>query len=118
MAEYMAHIFVCINSEGAADKRHCGDKGGMAVLQAFREARTRLELDKEVTVSKTGCTGQHAKNAPNETTVIVYGPKPELGGVWYKATAADVEEIFREHIQKGRLVERLVNPAMCVKFKP
>jgi (2Fe-2S) ferredoxin len=116
MADYKAQIFVCINSEGAADKRHCGDKAGMAVLQAFKDARARLALDKDVTVSKTGCTGQHAKNAVNETTVIVYGPDPKLGGVWYKATAADVEEIFREHIQKGRVVVRLVNPAICVNF--
>jgi (2Fe-2S) ferredoxin len=118
MAEYKAHILVCINSEGAADKRHCGDKAGMAVLQAFRDARTRLGLEQVVTVTKTGCTGQHAKNTTTETTVIVYGPQPELGGVWYKATTADVEEILREHIQNGRVIQRLVNSAMCVNFKP
>lgn len=118
MAEYKAHILVCINSEGAADKRHCGDKGGLAVLQAFRDARTRLGLEKEIAINKTGCTGQHGRNGNTETTVIVYGPKPELGGVWYKATTGDVEEILREHIQNGHVVERLANPAMCVKFKP
>lgn len=118
MAEYKAQFLVCTNSEGAADKRHCGDKGGLAVLQAFRDARTRLGLEKEIAISRTGCTGQHGRNGTTETTVIVYGPKPELGGVWYKATPADVEEIVREHIQNGRVVERLANPAMCVKFKP
>lgn len=90
----------------------------MAVLQAFRDASTRLGLGKEIAVSRTGCTGQHGGNGIAETTVIIYGPKPELGGVWYKATTADVGEIFREHIQNGRVVERLANPAMCVKFKP
>ena len=118
MAEYKVQIFVCTNSEGATDRRHCGDKGGVAVLQAFRDARIRLGLEKEIAVSRTGCTGQHGGNGIAETTVIVYGPKPELGGVWYKATTADVGEIFREHIQNGRVVERLANPAMCVKFKP
>lgn len=117
MAEYKAQFLVCTNSEGAADKRHCGDKGGAAVLQAFRDARTRLGLEKEIAINRSGCTGQHGVNGINETAVIVYGPKPELGGVWYKVTPADVEEILREHIQNGRVVERLVNPAMCVKFK-
>jgi (2Fe-2S) ferredoxin len=117
MAEFKAQILVCTNSKGAADKRHCGDKGGLEVLQAFREARTRLGLEKEVAVNKTGCTSQHSVVSSSETTVIIYGPSPQLGGVWYKVSAADVEEICREHIQNGRVVERLRNPAMCVKFK-
>ena len=117
MAEYRAQILVCTNSKGALDKRHCGDKGGPGVLQAFREARARLGLEKEVTVTKTGCTSQHDKNGGDETAVIVYGPRPELGGVWYKLTAADAEEVLREHIQNSRVVERLLNPAMCIKFQ-
>jgi len=117
MAEYQAHIFVCVNSKGAADKRHCGDKGGNEVLQAFRDARTNLGLGKEVTINKTGCTSQHDKNDSTQTAVIIYGPRPELGGVWYRVAAGDAEEVLREHIQKGHVVKRLVNPAMCVNFK-
>lgn len=118
MAAYRAQILVCTNSKGTEDKRHCGDKGGLSVLEAFRQARSRLGLEKEVNISKTGCTGQHAANSSREAAVIVYGPGAELGGVWYKLTEADAEEVMREHIQNGRVVQRLVNPSICVNLKP
>lgn len=117
MTKYKAQVFVCVNTKGAADKRHCGDKGGPSVLQAFRDICIRHGLEKEIYISKTGCTSQHAINDTNQTAAIIYGPKPELGGVWYRLAATDVEEVFREHIQNGRVVDRLVNSAICVQFK-
>lgn len=117
-AGYQAQVFVCVNSKGAEDKRHCGDKGGQAVLQAFRKKLGQLGMERSVTVSKTGCTSQHAINDSTQTAVIIYGPKPELGGVWYRVSEEDVDEILREHLQKGRVVERLLNPAICVNFNP
>ncbi len=86
----------------------------MEVLQAFKDARGRLGLEREVTINKTGCTGQHDKTAADQTTIIVYGPNAGLGGVWYRVAAADAEEVLREHIQNGRVVQRLVNPAICI----
>lgn len=117
MAGYKVQVLVCVNSKGAADKRHCGDKGGLAVLQAFKETSTRLGLGSEVLINKTGCTSQHGAVGADQTTIIIYGPNPELGGIWYRVAVADVEEIVREHIQNGRIVKRLVNPAVCVEFK-
>ncbi len=116
MLEFKAQVLVCTRSEGAPDRRHCGDKGGMAVLEAFRQARTRLGLEKEVKISKAGCTSQHALNGEHETAVTIYGPKPELGGTWYKLTESDVEEVLREHVQNGRVVKHLLNSSICVKF--
>lgn len=116
MAEYKVHILVCTKSEGAEDKRHCGDKGGLSVWQSFRSLCAQYGLDREVIVSKTGCTGQHVRNGSTEATVIIYGPDPDMGGTWYKASPDDVEEIFREHIMKGHVVERCVNPSMCLKY--
>ncbi len=118
MAEFKAQVLVCTNAEGAADKRHCGDKGGAAVFQALRELRGKLGKDREILVTRVGCTGQHAQNSPEEATVIIYGPDPATGGIWYKVTAPDAEELFREHALNGRIVERLVNPSMCVKCEP
>lgn len=115
MAEFKAQVFVCTNTEGAADKRHCGDKGGAAVFQAFRELRGKLGKDREILVTRVGCTGQHSQNSSEEATVIIYGPDSATSGIWYKATPADVEELLREHATSGRVVERLVNPAMCVR---
>ncbi len=52
--------------------------------------------------NKSGCLDQCARG----TTVVVY---PE--GTWYGGvTAEDVEEIIREHIVGGEIVDRLVIP--------
>lgn len=118
MAEYRAHILVCTNSEGAVDKRHCGDKGGLAIWQACRAARSKFGMEREVTISKAGCTGQHAQNSPAQATVIIYGPDPAQGGTWYKTTPEEVEELFQEHIIHRRVLTRLHNPGVCVTFKP
>jgi len=118
MAEFKAQVFICTNSEGAEDQRHCGDKAGPAVFKAFRELRQKLGKEREILVTRVGCTSQHSQVGADQTTVIIYGPDPSTGGVWYKATTADVEELFQEHAIKGRVVERLVNPAMCVKCEP
>ena len=117
MAEYHAHILVCTNSEGAEDKRHCGDKGGLAVWQAFRAARAKFGLEREVTISKTGCTGQHAPLASTQATVIIYGPDPAQGGTWYRATPAEAEELFQEHVIHRRALDRLRIPGVCVAFQ-
>lgn len=117
MAEYRAHILVCTNSEGAQDRRHCGDKAGLAVWQAFRTARSKFGLDREVTISKTGCTGQHAQTAPTQATVIIYGPDPAQGGTWYRTTPEEVEELFQEHILHRRILARLQNLGVCVAFQ-
>jgi (2Fe-2S) ferredoxin len=116
MTQFKAQILVCVKTEGAADRRHCGDKGGPAVLQAAKEAVNRLGLAKDVLVSKTGCTSQHAIAESDQATVVVYGPTADRGGVWYRLRASDVEEVVREHLQHGRVVQRLMNPAMCVRF--
>ena len=117
MAEFTAHVLICTNSEGAADRRHCGDKGGQAVFQAFREVRAKHGKEREILVNRTGCTGQHSHNSSEQATVIVYGPDPTKGGVWYKVTPGDVEELFREHLLNGNIVERQVNSAMCVNYQ-
>lgn len=117
MADYRAQILICTNSEGAADKRHCGDKGGLAVLQAFRAVRAKFGLDKDVMINKTGCTSQHAQNTAAQTTVIIYGPDPAQGGTWYTVASDEVEELFREHILNRRVLDRLRNPGVCVAFQ-
>lgn len=118
MPQYRTHVMVCVTQEGAEDKRHCGDKGGPEVLKAFRLAIAQHKLTDSVYVSKAGCTSQHRGNTPEQATVIIYGPKAELGMVWYRARVEDVEEIVREHVIGGRPVERLVNPELRVKAVP
>ena len=116
MAKYSSQIFVCTNSDNAEDKRHCGDKGGPEVRQKFNELLVSHGLIDKVTVNNVGCTSQHKICDTRDTTVIVYGPSAALGGTWYKASADDVEEIITEHVENGRIVNRLENPERSVSF--
>ena len=116
MPEYVAHVLVCTNTEGAEDKRHCGDKSGPAVRQKFNELLVKHDLLDNVTISNVGCTSQHKLCDTTQGTVIVYGPDPGLGGTWYVALPDDVEEIVTEHLIGGRVVQRIRNGERDVKF--
>jgi (2Fe-2S) ferredoxin len=69
------------------------------VAAKFRESLKSNSLDKQVAVIETGCIGMCAR-AP----VVLIEPHELLyGGI----EPEDVEEIIRETIEKGRVVERL-----------
>ena len=114
MSDYMAHVLVCTNSEGAEDKRHCGDKNGHAIRAKFNQLLVKHDLVEKVTINDVGCTSQHRQCEMSEGTLIVYGPNANLGGTWYIALPDDVEEIITEHLINGRVVERLRNPERAV----
>jgi len=116
MPEYSAHVLVCTNSEGAEDRRHCGDKAGKEIRKRFNELLVSHGLADRVTVNNVGCTSQHALCSPGQGSVTVYGPRAESGGAWYVATPDDVEEIITEHLENGRLVQRLYNDQRSVKL--
>ena len=116
MPEFAAQVFICNNSEGAEDKRHCGDKGGRQIRRRFNELLVQHNQQERVTVSNVGCTSQHALCDSTQGNVIVYGPDPALGGTWYAASPDDVEEIITEHLINGRVVGRIVNDQRSVKF--
>jgi (2Fe-2S) ferredoxin len=62
-----------------------------------------LEGKGKVRVNKAGCMDRC-----EEGPVLVIYPE----GVWYTyKTEEDIEEIIREHLQGGRIVERLRLPA-------
>ena len=116
MADFKAQVFVCTNSEGAEDQRHCGDKAGRELRKQFNQLLVKHDLISTVSVNNLGCTSQHGRCSPGEGSVTVFGPTAELGGVWYVATPDDVEEIITEHLIAGRPVERLRNPERAIKF--
>lgn len=115
MAEYVAHVLVCTNSEGAEDLRHCGDKGGLEIRQRFNKLLVKHGLLNKVTINDVGCTSQHRSCETTQAAVIVYGPDAALGGTWYSASPDDVEEIITEHLIKGRVVQRIRNNERAVK---
>lgn len=114
--EYSAQVFVCTNSEGAENKRHCGDKGGLEIRQRFNELLVKHDLLEKVTINNVGCTSQHGQCDTAQCSVTVYGPSAALGGTWYVATPDDVEEIITEHLINGKIVERIQNEERSVKL--
>ena len=116
MPDYSAQVFVCTNSEDAEDRRHCGDKSGPEIRQRFNELLVKHGLIQTVGVSNVGCTSQHRLCDVSGGSITVFGPKAEMGGVWYVATPDDVEEIVTEHLIGGRIVDRLLNRDRSVKL--
>lgn len=93
MQFYRSHILVCSGS-------NCSLRGSRAVREALVREVAAAGLAGEVKVVETGCFGL-CEQGP---TMIIY---PE-GVLYCKVTEADVSEIVRTHLLKGRRVERLL----------
>ena len=95
------HVFVCTNARAAdAGMPACAANGGAVVLARFLDERARRGLYREIFITETRCLGVCPLVG---ATVVVY---PE--GVWYVGVgAADVRELFDEHLVGGRPLARL-----------
>ncbi len=94
------HIFICTSSRPTGQQKgFCHTKEGVDVMMRFMEEIEDRELGDEVFITNTGCFGICEKGP----IVVVY---PD--NVWYNAvTPDDVTEIIEEHIEGGKIVERL-----------
>jgi (2Fe-2S) ferredoxin len=103
LAFYRQHIFCCNNRRDLGHKRGCCAEKGADELHAYMKERVKeLGLPK-TRVNKAGCLDR-CELGP---TMVIY---PE--GIWYSCkTKADVDEVISEHLQHGRVVERLKLPA-------
>jgi sirohydrochlorin cobaltochelatase len=87
------HVLVCVNAD-------CADRGGLAVLDAFRRRIKAAGRSRDIKVTRTSCMGRCGEGP----TVAVY---PD--GVWYRSVGTnDAFEIVHEHLLNDRLVSRLV----------
>jgi (2Fe-2S) ferredoxin len=103
MAKFQRHIFICTNERDSSDERGCcATRGGREVAAAFKERLFNAGFKRIVRPNKAGCLDQCAKGV----AIVVYPDNVWYGGV----TVDDVDEIIREHIAHGRVVERLVIP--------
>ncbi len=93
MSIYRSHVLVCGGTG-------CTSSGSEKLVEAFLEQLKLHQLDKEISVVKTGCFGLCAEGP----VVIVY---PE-GTFYARVKQEDVTEIVREHLLKGRIVRHLV----------
>lgn len=98
MEPFRRHVYVCDQKkpEGAPC---CSANGSAEVIAALRREIGRQGLADQVQVTTCGSLGLCGRG-PN---MVVY---PD--GVWYSTVRPpDVEEIVREHLAEGRVVERL-----------
>ena len=93
MIIYRSHILVCGGTG-------CSSANSGVIYERFEDQLKKLELDREVSVVKTGCFGL-CEAGP---VVIVY---PE-GTFYARVRPEDVDEIVSEHLLKGRIVRHLV----------
>ncbi len=101
MSQYFEHhVFFCCNKRAAPDA--CCENHGASELQAYAKDRIRelgLAGQGSIRINKAGCLGR----CDDGPVLVVY---PE--GVWYTfVDREDIDEIITEHLQHGRVVERL-----------
>ncbi|MCS6996787.1 MAG: (2Fe-2S) ferredoxin domain-containing protein [Casimicrobiaceae bacterium] len=100
MSYYRYHVFFCTN-ERDDGRPSCGARCS-AELRDYAKAQVKalgLAGKGQVRVNMSGCLDR----CDEGPTVVVY---PE--GVWYRISSREeVDELIREHLQQGRIVERL-----------
>ena len=100
MSYYERHVFFCCNQrkEGAA----CCNNHGASDIRDYAKAKVKeLKLSGEgkIRVNSAGCMDRC-----DEGPVMVVYPE----AVWYTyVDREDIDEIVHEHLQNGRVVERL-----------
>lgn len=101
MSHYKYHVFFCTNQRESGEK--CCGQCNAAEIRDYAKAKIKqLGLSGEggIRINKAGCLGR-CESGP----VIVVYPQ----AIWYTyVDREDVDEIISEHLQKGRIVNRLI----------
>ncbi len=100
-AGFKRHVFVCLNERADDHPRGCCKRRGSEdVFKTLKEGAAKAGLNDDVRINRAGCM-EHCEYGPS---VVIY---PEA--IWYHVpTVEDAEEILREHVIGGRIVERLL----------
>jgi (2Fe-2S) ferredoxin len=99
-SHYKYHVFFCTNQREDGAKC-CGASGGQAMRDYLKKKVKRLNLNgpAKCRINSAGCMDRC-----NEGPLLVVYPE----AVWYTyVDEHDIDEILREHLQHGRIVERL-----------
>lgn len=102
MSYYERHIFFCCNQRDGVERPCCNAKGASELRDYAKKKVKELGLDGpgRTRVNQAGCLDR-CEEGP---CIVVY---PE--GIWYTyVDRADIDEIIHEHVQNGRIVERLL----------
>lgn len=98
---YQYHVFFCCNRRPPGERTCCANKGADRVRDYARRRIKELDLAGQgrVRINQSGCLDR-CELGP---CIVVY---PE--GVWYTyVDEEDIDEIIGQHLQQGRIVERL-----------
>jgi (2Fe-2S) ferredoxin len=96
--KFKKHVFICTN-ERPDGKECCGEKRGMALVEAFKKEIKERKLAIEIRAQRAGCIDVCAFGP----ALVVY---PE--GIFYgKVELTDVVEIVENHLVNNVPVERL-----------
>ena len=95
------HVFVCMQNRPEGHPRPaCAHKNCAEVAEAFYAKLQETQLFDKIQVTTSGCLGPCSEGP----SVLVYPEGIMSGGVGKD----DVTEIFSEHLQNDRPVERLL----------
>jgi (2Fe-2S) ferredoxin len=100
MSHFQRHVFFCCNQR-APGEACCNNHGAQQMRDYAKERIKALRLDGpgKVRINVAGCLDR----CDQGPVIVVY---PE--GIWYTyVDREDIDEIIREHVQHGRVVERL-----------
>ena len=101
MNRFKRHLFFCVNERDLGNPKGSCARGGSLELVSYAKMRSHeMGLKGIIRVNKSGCLDACAYGP----ALVVYPDQ-----TWYSPqTTKDVEEILQEHIQKNRVVARLV----------
>ena len=101
MNYYHKHVFFCTNQRPAGEAC-CNDKGAQKMRDYVKDKVKVLGLSEEgsrIRINSAGCMDRC-----DEGPVLVVYPE----GIWYTyVDEHDLDEIIEEHLQHGRVVQRL-----------
>src|SRR5262245_35574176 len=101
MSYYSRHVFFCCNQRDGGDPPCCHNRGASR-MRDYAQARIKalgLAGEGKIRINQAGCLDR-CEEVP---CIVVY---PEA--VWYTyVDQSDIDEIIEEHLQNGRIVERL-----------
>ena len=101
MSFYAKHVFFCCNQRDGGDRPSCNAKGA-SKLRDYAKGRIKklgLAGEGKVRINQAGCLDP-CEEGPG---VVLY-----TEAVWYSwVDESDIDEIIEEHLQNGRIVERL-----------
>lgn len=101
MSYFDKHVFICTNQREPGEGC-CNNFGAQTMRDYVKNKVKALGISTEanrVRINSAGCLGR----CDDGPVLVVY---PE--GVWYTyVDEADLDEIIIEHLQNGRVVERL-----------